>query len=98
MSEIIDKLIDDILELVIGDMCCHHEEDRDEDGHYTSVEYSFNNEVELRSKLVVILKKEVTEEWIEEKAKRLFTKLGHGCFTLSHLTNFIRSLVEEIVE
>lgn len=46
-----DKLIDDILELVIGDMGCHHEVDRDEDGVHVSDEYSFNDEKEIRGKI-----------------------------------------------
>jgi len=43
-----EKLIDDIIELVLDDTCCHHEENWDEDGHHTSVEYNLNNETKLR--------------------------------------------------
>ena len=50
-----EKLIDDIIELVIGDMCCHHEEDRDENGHHTSVEYSLNNETKIRGMIIELI-------------------------------------------
>ena len=46
-----DKLIDDIIELVLDDMDCHHEVDHDEDGTHMSVEYSLNNETKLRGKI-----------------------------------------------
>jgi len=44
----IDKLIDDIIELILGDVDCHHEVDKDEDGVHTSVEYSLSDETKLR--------------------------------------------------
>ena len=43
-----EKLIDDILELILGDMGCRHEQDHDEDGVHMSVEYSLNDETRLR--------------------------------------------------
>lgn len=48
MSKITDKLIDDIIELILGDMDCHHEVDHEEDGVHMSVSYSLNNETKLR--------------------------------------------------
>jgi len=44
----VEKLIDDIIELILGDMDCHHEVDHEEDGVHTSVEYNLNNETKLR--------------------------------------------------
>ena len=43
-----EKLIDDIIELILSDMDCHHEVDHDEDGRHTSVEYGLNDETRLR--------------------------------------------------
>lgn len=48
MSKTIDKLIDDIIELVLEDIDCHHEVGYEEDGAHTSVEYSLNDETKLR--------------------------------------------------
>ena len=48
MSKTIDKLIDDIIELILEDVDCHHEVDYDEDGVHTSVEYSLNDETKIR--------------------------------------------------
>lgn len=48
MSEIIDKLIDDIIELILGDVDCFHDQDHDEDGIHLSVEYNLNNGTKLR--------------------------------------------------
>lgn len=42
-----DKLIDDIIELILGDVDCHHEIDHDEDGTHAFVEYNLNNETKL---------------------------------------------------
>ena len=64
-EEVINKLIDDIIELIIGDMCCHHEEDRDEDGVHTSVEYSLNNETKLRGMI-----RELIEQSKETEAQK----------------------------
>ena len=38
----------------------------------------------------------VTEEWIEEKAIEVYNYLYYETFNLSQVTDFIRSLVEEI--
>lgn len=70
MSKTIDKLIDDILELILEDMDCHHEVDQDEYGVHTSVEYSLNDEVKLRGKIKALLKPEVTEEFVEKWADK----------------------------
>ena len=43
-----EKLIDDIIELILGDVDCHHEVDHDEDGIHLSVEYNLNDETKLR--------------------------------------------------
>lgn len=54
-----DKLIDDIIELVLDDMDCHHERDQDEYGRTThcTVEYSLKDEAKLRDKIVALIKK-----------------------------------------
>lgn len=99
MSKIIDKLIDDIIELILEDMDCHHEVDHDEDGVHTSVEYNLNNETKLRGKIKQLLKPGITEEWIYEKAIILTTKMP---LWVTYKTrenwakDFIRSLVEEM--
>lgn len=57
MSKVIlDRLVDDILEVVLEDMDCHHEVDHDEDGTHTSVEYGFKHELKVRNKIIAILK------------------------------------------
>lgn len=113
MSKVIDKLIDDIIELILGDMCCYHEQDHDEDGVHTTVEYSLNDETKLRGMIgelieqskVLIQKPEVTEEWIEEKARELLELFSLYPYsdnkslkarTLKTSKDFIHSLVEEI--
>jgi hypothetical protein len=64
MSKTTDKLIDDIIELILGDMDCHHEVDRDEDGVHTSVEYSLNDETKLRGMIGELI--EQSREAIQE--------------------------------
>lgn len=89
MSKVItDKLVDDILEVVLEDMDCQHEVDHDEDGAHASVEYNLKYELKVRNKIIVLLKpyqqiKEmiqkpgVTEERIEEKAKEIVEEIGY---------------------
>ena len=62
MSKTTDKLIDDIIELILGDMDCHHEVDHDEDGVHTSVEYSLNDEMKLRGMIGELIDKAIEEE------------------------------------
>jgi len=50
-----DKLIDDIIELILGDVDCHHEVDHDEDGTHLSVEYNLNNETKLREMIWALI-------------------------------------------
>lgn len=69
MSEVTDKLIDDIIELVLGDMDCHHEVDHDEDGVHTSVEYSLNNETKLREMILELIDKAHDQTEIKEKGE-----------------------------
>ena len=61
MSKTIDKLIDDIIELVLGDMDCHHEVDRDEDGAHISREYYLNNETKIRGMIGELIDKAMEE-------------------------------------
>ena len=61
MSKTTDKLIDDIIELILGDMGCHHEVDRDEDGIHTSAEYSLNDEVKIRMWIGELIDKAIEE-------------------------------------
>ncbi len=104
MSKITDKLIDDIIELILDDMDCHHEVDHEEDGAHMSVEYSLKYELKVRNKIIAILEPRVTEEWIEEKAKYLHDKISglnhsvcrYNCEAMVRFRNFIGSLVEEI--
>ena len=99
MSEVINKLIDDILELILGDMDCHHEVDHEEGGTHMSVEYNLKDEAKLRDKIEALLKSRVTEEWIEEKARELHDKAYEvypSIRSTAYWKNFIRSLVEEI--
>ena len=111
MNKLIDRLIDNIIELVLEDMDCHHVESLDEDGHRMSVEYNIKYETVLKERIGKLIeqwskKPEVTEEWIEEKAKKvtaLFYRLTqHEPYLENHQINlqqakdFIRSLVEEI--
>jgi hypothetical protein len=57
MSKVItDKLVDDILEVVLEGMDCHHEQTHDEGGAYMSVDYNLKNELEVRNKIIAILK------------------------------------------
>ena len=55
MSKAIDKLVDDILEVVLDDMGCHHEVDHNEGGTYTSVEYNLKDESRVRNKILALL-------------------------------------------
>ncbi|HDY88821.1 MAG TPA: hypothetical protein ENH82_12010 [bacterium] len=67
-----------------------------------SVEYNLNNEAELRAKIVALLKKEVTDEWIDENVRELHDKLWPGekcgghCSRQKEIKNFILSFVEKI--
>ena len=61
MSKTTDKLIDDIIELILDDMDCHHEVDHDEDGVHTSVEYSFNDPMKLRGMIGELIEKAMEE-------------------------------------
>ena len=56
MSEILNKLVDDIIELILGDVCCHHEVSRDEESYYGSAEYSLDSEEKIKSKIITLLK------------------------------------------
>lgn len=62
MSKTIDKLIDDIIEFILGDMDCHHEVDHEEDGVHTSVEYSLNDEMKLRGMIGELINKAMEGE------------------------------------
>lgn len=61
MSKTTDQLIDDIIELIVGDMDCHHEIDHDEGGIHTSVEYSLNDEVKIRQWIGKLIDKAMEE-------------------------------------
>ena len=50
-----EKLIDDIIELILGDVDCHHEQDHDEDGVHLSVEYNLNDETKLRGMIAELI-------------------------------------------
>lgn len=116
MSKPTDKLIDDIIELILGDMNCYHDPDYEYHLHRVCVEYSLNDEMKIRRQLRELIKKakeqikkmiqkpEITEEWKEKKATRLykkamFTPERGGKSTLISMAwamDFINSLVEEI--
>lgn len=96
MSKAIDKLVDDILEVVLDDMDCHHEVEHDTGFTQTSVEYNLKYEAKVRGKILALLEPKVTEEWIEEKAVGLIERLGkRGTISIDFIKDFIRSLVKE---
>lgn len=73
-----DKLIDEIIEIVLEDMDCHHEVDHEEDGIHTSVDYSLNNEEKIRGMIGKLIEgidavqlPEITEAWTDAKAKEI---------------------------
>ena len=49
------KLIDNIIELILGDVDCHHEVDHEEDGTHMSVEYNLNNETKVRGMIKALI-------------------------------------------
>ena len=103
MSEITDRLVDNIIEIILEDMDCQHEVDHGEDGSHTSVEYNLQYELKVRGKIMALLKPKVTEEWIEEKAKQInavMVKLRHVLYAekMKQLKDFTRLFIEEIVE
>ena len=76
-----EKLIDNIIELILGDVDCHHEVDHDEDGVHTSVEYNLNNETKLRGLIRELIQKPgVTKEWIEKMAVDIANDYGDVAF------------------
>lgn len=97
MSKTTDKLIDDIIELILEDMDCHHEVDHDEDGSHMSVEYNLNDETKLKGKIEALLKPEITKEWLEKQAKQMALCFGFvGQSNIGIAKDFIRSLVEKM--
>jgi copper chaperone CopZ len=63
-----DKLIDDIIDVILVNMDCQHEVDHDEGGVHTSVEYSLNNETKLRGMIGELIDKS-REELFEIKVQ-----------------------------
>jgi hypothetical protein len=55
------QLIDNIIELILEDMDCHHEVDHDEDGIHTSVEYSLKYELVLRERISKLIKESASK-------------------------------------
>ena len=62
MNKIIDRFIDNIIELVLEDMDCHHVESLDEDGHHMSVEYNIKYETVLKERIGKLIK-----QWREKE-------------------------------
>jgi len=58
-----EKLIGDIIELILDDVDCHHEVDHDEDGAHTSVEYNLSSETKLREKIRELLQEKTDKDW-----------------------------------
>ena len=58
-----EKLIDDIIELILGDVSCYHEVDHDEDGSHMSVEYNLNREEIVRIKIRELLGESASKDW-----------------------------------
>lgn len=50
-----NKLIDEIIELILDDVDCHHEVDHEEDGTHMSVEYNLNNETKVRGMIKALI-------------------------------------------
>lgn len=76
MSEKRNKLIFDIIELILEDMCCYHEESHDEDGVHTSVQYSLNSEPKLVGMIDKLIeqveeKPKVSQEFVENMTNRM---------------------------
>ena len=89
-----DKLIDDIIELILGDVGCHHEVDHDEDGTHLSVEYNLNNETKLRGMIRELIQKPgVTKEWIEEMAVDIANDYGDVAFP--NLITIVKRIIAE---
>ena len=55
MSEITDRLVDSILEVILEDMDCKHRISRNENGAHISADYSLKNELKVRNKIIAIL-------------------------------------------
>jgi hypothetical protein len=43
-----------------------------------------------------MIKSEITEEWLKGKAVELYNYLYYETFSLKQVTDFIRSLIEEV--
>ncbi len=99
-----EKLIEEIIEIVLGNASCEHQEQEKypRGPRYDDVTYNLNNEQEVIRKCVALIKKEVPEEWIDKKAKELHDKLWPGekcgghCSRQKEIKNFILSIVEKI--
>ena len=59
--EINDDLLDDIIEVFIEHVDCHHTVDHDEDGIHPNKEYSITSEMIVKEKLRKLFDKEVIE-------------------------------------
>ena len=51
------QLMDDIIELILDNVDCHHEVDHEEDGTHMSVEYNLSRETIVRIKLRELLER-----------------------------------------
>lgn len=97
-----DEIIDNVIEVILGDVDCFHTQDLPEGGIYSESEYSLNNEAKVRGKIEALIKPEITEKWIGEKA----TELKEGLFGIKMdfdnrkrfwaIKDFIHSLIGEL--
>ena len=94
------SLIEEIIEIILGNVSCDHQPG-DEYGRGGSVDYSLDNEKKVMKKcLALIMKPQVKEEWIEERALelhgKLYPNLGTDLDMLELMMDFIRSFIKEL--
>jgi len=67
------KLMDDIIELILDNMDCHHEVDHDEDGTHVSVEYNLNREAIVRIKMRELIEELASKEGDWDNARDAYS-------------------------
>lgn len=58
-----EKLIEDIIDVILDDVNCHHEVDHDEDGDHISAEYNLNNEIKVKGMIKDLLQEKANKDW-----------------------------------
>lgn len=57
-----NQLINEIIEVVLGGVDCHHEVDHEEDGAHMSVEYNLNNETLIKLNIEELIKESMSKD------------------------------------